>query len=228
MRMTEYILGFTARPFPRRPSHEWPPARRRGYLLVEDVADPITVDSTGSLQLPAMTGRCAEVFGRSRLDTSLKEQKGASPSEYPCVRLWPSLPVLQEFLAAEMGHLASGRYCMMAIARLSDRPISRSFTNGFGRCSETVDVLTQEWLKVGYDVADVWMLSGLMNCGYSEEARRACSTFISRLNQHHLFVDSDGALDFALRANSRVSEHAPFFVYSIYLNVPNTDMGHSR
>lgn len=69
---------------------------------------------------------------------------------------------------------------------------------------------------LGYDVGDAGLLSGLMNCGYDEEAAELRERFARHLNHHHLFYDRERALHFARLTNERVPEHAPFFVYGLY------------
>jgi hypothetical protein len=74
---------------------------------------------------------------------------------------------------------------------------------------------------LGYDVADEVMTSGLSNCGYSdEEKRRLRPTWGPYVNQFHLFDDAEVASQFKLTTEFRVPEHAPFFVFGIYLFSP--------
>lgn len=73
------------------------------------------------------------------------------------------------------------------------------------------------WIFLGYDVADP-SISGLSNCGYSEEEHRQLGpVWGPRLNSHHLFDDLDHALEFRSLTNARVPEHAPFFVVGLWL-----------
>jgi len=71
---------------------------------------------------------------------------------------------------------------------------------------------------LGYDVADQVMTSGLSNCGYTdEEKRRLRPTWGGLLNEHHLFDQVDLASEFRRITAERVQEHAPFFVFGIYM-----------
>ena len=73
------------------------------------------------------------------------------------------------------------------------------------------------WIFLGYDVADP-TISGLANCGYTEEELRTLSpVWGPRLNAHHLFDNLDHALAFRTLTNARVPEHAPFFVIGLWL-----------
>lgn len=75
------------------------------------------------------------------------------------------------------------------------------------------------WICLGYDVADQWLTSGLMNCGYeSKEKVLLVNRFAHLLNEFHLFNSVDVAIEFSVDCNERVPEHAPFIVYGIWSN----------
>lgn len=70
---------------------------------------------------------------------------------------------------------------------------------------------------IGYDIADEAPWSGLSNCQYSLDELNYCrQKFGSYLNQHGLFSDINIAQNFIDYTNSRVKEHAPFYLYSLY------------
>ena len=76
------------------------------------------------------------------------------------------------------------------------------------------------WLLLGYDVADEGLLSGLSNCGYDPvydglESIRA--RWGPHLNVFHLFNDHSEAYEFKQFSDRRVEEHAPFYVYGLWL-----------
>jgi hypothetical protein len=56
-----------------------------------------------------------------------------------------------------------------------------------------------------------------MNCGFGDQREMLSEEWGPRLNEHHLFKDADSALAFRLVANRIVPEHAPFFVYGLWL-----------
>jgi len=53
------------------------------------------------------------------------------------------------------------------------------------------EAIESTWLRLGYDVADDSLLSGLSNCGLAprEEARRMRETWAPVVNRYHLFDD---------------------------------------
>jgi hypothetical protein len=77
--------------------------------------------------------------------------------------------------------------------------------------------LDADWTRLGYDVADGSLLSGLMNCGYDDERPTLQARFAGLLNEHHLFSDVSGAAEYRLVCDLRVTEHAPFFVFGLYV-----------
>lgn len=70
---------------------------------------------------------------------------------------------------------------------------------------------------VGYDIADYYLLSGLMNCGFTEEERQRAARWIPHLNRRHLFDSYEPAMAFKHETDDRVPEHAPFFVFGLWL-----------
>jgi hypothetical protein len=70
---------------------------------------------------------------------------------------------------------------------------------------------------LGFDVADSGFLSGLSNCGYSEEDRaRLRPEWQSRINDFGLITSEQDAFRFKEITNTRVPEHAPFGVYRLH------------
>lgn len=70
---------------------------------------------------------------------------------------------------------------------------------------------------LGYDIADASRLSGLTNCGYTEEDRQALRpAWGSRLNAFGLLRTLDDAIAYRQICDTRVAEHAPFWIYAIW------------
>ncbi len=79
--------------------------------------------------------------------------------------------------------------------------------------------IDDSWQFLGYDVSDLWCMSGLMNMGFvsgydGAEALRA--KWGPHLNASHLFDDPVPAEEFKNFSNQRVKEHAPFYVIGIW------------
>jgi len=69
---------------------------------------------------------------------------------------------------------------------------------------------------LGFDVADAGFLSGLSNCGYSEEDRvELRPKWQDRINDFGLLKSEQDALEFRDLSDVRVSEQAPFWVFRL-------------
>jgi hypothetical protein len=70
---------------------------------------------------------------------------------------------------------------------------------------------------LGYDVADAGFISGLSNCGYSdEELGELRQEWGEKINDLGLLRTQDDAFAFVEITNRRVPEHAPFWVYGLH------------
>lgn len=77
--------------------------------------------------------------------------------------------------------------------------------------------IESDWVFLGYDISDKFLLSSLTNCASREKkSDNWRQTYTDHLNEFHLFMDLGIALDFRNRSNERVKEHSPFYVYGIY------------
>jgi len=69
---------------------------------------------------------------------------------------------------------------------------------------------------LGYDVADASRISGLTNCGYTDVERQQLEDFwSSRLNSYGLLKTLEDAVEFRQVCDTRVAEHAPFWIFGI-------------
>jgi hypothetical protein len=63
---------------------------------------------------------------------------------------------------------------------------------------------------------DAGFTSALSNCSFAEGERESLrASWGVALNEHHLFMDVEKAFAFRRLSDSRVPEHAPFFVYAL-------------
>ncbi|MBF0548856.1 MAG: hypothetical protein HQM08_30835 [Candidatus Riflebacteria bacterium] len=82
--------------------------------------------------------------------------------------------------------------------------------------------ISKSWKLLGYDIADRYFLSGLSNCGFDDAEKKQLSfDWKPKLNEFGLFSDILDASCFKKLTNSRVAEHSPFFIYSLYDIFPN-------
>lgn len=77
--------------------------------------------------------------------------------------------------------------------------------------------IVPSWKLLGFDVADLALLSGLTDCGYKpEEGDSLRERYGKSLNELHLFESPGEAASFRKLTNVRVPEHGPFFVVGVY------------
>jgi hypothetical protein len=201
MRSNELLLGFDAREMWLDPQDYWPDSRKKMYLLRYDVVRPLSID----------TSVWRDVFDA---DTSLQRPQWMGPI------LWDNLATLQEF----MDTIWSERtlpYWIIAVTLQEDVCANEDLLEWDARASNIVPSLRDPaWALLGYDVCDKWLLSGLSNCGYGTneaEMQILRDTYASDLNEHHLFDAIEPATAFRMLSDERVQEHAPFFVFGIWL-----------
>jgi len=187
------FAGVDVREDPRLPGRSWDDARRREYLLQRDVRRPLSVDRGVWPEVRGPDGRSVA----KRLPwVTLDEVRG---------RL-SSLPEPQR-----------DRSVLVVVGVVSASPDDEELL----RRTIGVDAelrVDPAWTSLGYDVADGG-ISGLCNCGYREEDEQMIPRAIwaPRLNEHGLFDDVDHALAFRDLTDRRVPEHAPFFVYGLWM-----------
>ena len=210
----ESLLGFDARELWLNPDDLWDAARREAFLLSVGVAKPL---STDSMVWPS-------VFDTGQgLGLPESERTRLCLAGLPSPRwiganagLWESLGDMRRHLAERWTD--SRPHAVIAVSWLSDDGFASAGRVGPHREPTAPAAREAHWRLLGLDIADGSLLSGLSNCGYSqlevEELRRRWEP---HLNRRHLFADPARAFEFRDLANTRVPEHAPFFVYGLYL-----------
>lgn len=74
----------------------------------------------------------------------------------------------------------------------------------------------EHWRSLGHDICDRGFCSGLANCSYDEERFEWRTRWASKLNEHGLLVEAIDSFEFCRATDTRVSEHAPFFVLELF------------
>lgn len=205
MHPEERLLGFDAREMWLSFESEWSPERRDSFLLRGDLKKPLSTD----------TMVWASVFG---LDESLEKPPG-----WEAFDLWIDLDRMAASLDAGWGverkaHWIIGLTLRYGTFRQGDMEMGYPTLD-----SLPMSTGSQQWTLLGYDISDASGLSGLSNCGYAtDEVPALRERWGTHLNAYHLFSDVDQAIEFKKLSDNRVREHAPFFVYGLYLVEDNT------
>jgi hypothetical protein len=191
--MREALLGFDLRELFIPPDTAWTAERRATYLLREGVRKPLSVDPR---VWPSLFG---EDFPGWR---------------GPNAGLWDDLSRMRKARGVPL----SKAHEAVAVGWISGDGFSTASPLGPFQERMAPPTASDDWSFLGFDVADAGFISGLTNCGYGAGERDGLrATWRQALNVHHLFSGLDEAFAFKAVADRRVLEHAPFFVYSLWL-----------
>ncbi len=210
----ERLLGFDARERLANGDDLWDAARRETFLLRVDVPKPLSVDT---VVWPSLfdTG---QGIGFPAAERERLHLAGLPTPSWigPNVGLWDDLARMRQYLAEDQAE--KDAHALAAVCWFSDRAFSDAGPFGPHLGPTLPPERDPAWQFLGFDVADGSLVSGLTNCGYSPaEAQRLRRRWATHLNESHLFGDLEPAFRFRDSANRRVPEHAPFFVYGLFL-----------
>jgi hypothetical protein len=193
----ELILGFDIRVENQSLQDHWSSERRNHFLLRTDVLEPYSVDTN---VWPSI------INDDVRPGTCIGYQD-----------LWCDLTCLISVASLRSEKAINGRLISVSLVSTESSHISSTWRS---KVPPTVPpTRADDWEFIGYDVADEWLLSGLSNCGFLpivDDVPALRVEWSPRLNEHHLFSTIEHAKMFEQFANSRITEHAPFFVYAIW------------
>lgn len=199
MSVSDLLLGYDAREGWLEFHDAWSAERRQSHLLRQEIVKPLSVDS----------GAWPSVF---ELVADL-----ARPDWTGYVQdLWEDLEALKEALH-QAGSLKARPLSWIAVELVCATTSKTMLAIWQDRVraaapSRITDVTAH---LAGYDVADYFLLSSLTNCGASQWADPF--EWCPMLNQYHLFNDADAAAKFKMEADRHVPDHAPFFVFALWL-----------
>lgn len=207
---TPQFLGYDLRhPAETFVAARWPAEVRRHFLLDPAIAWPRSVDTWVWPSLFGAPGPAAAAAMPPPWDRGLP----FDPADFrqSMWGLW-SDPVAMASAAGDSATVAVA----IAIAVLAPDDDERGDGwQALDSLPPPVPADPEAWPRLGYDVADPGMISGLMNCGYGEEREALVAAWAARLNAAGLFDSLDDALAFRALTDARVPEHAPFAVFEL-------------
>lgn len=198
---SELLLGYDVRSKDFDVKSLWPTLRRQQYLILPEVDKPLSTDVA---VWPTLVDRRVQGY-------SLAEWIG------PLAPIWERLEDLKSNIERHLREHSCFIAIALAMRGLSELDVSR-FRNDRG--SPSPSSIDPSWRFLGYDISDEGLLSGLMNCGYPDDPAQKLalrSKWGAHLNANHLFENQGKAFMFKEYADDRVPEHAPFFVYGLWL-----------
>lgn len=199
----ERILGYDARESWLAMPVNWTEKRKKDYLYRLDVFKPLSVDT---LVWP-------NIFEQ--------DSRQVRSEQFNFQKTWSSLLDLQNAVAWAVQKNQARAWCTIAITlllNLSDQDNRAPLPSHSPLICP--DHCNADWVLLGYDVADQYMLSGLSNCGFlpqEDDIQHLRDCWAKYLNKFHLFDDEKRATEFRYFSNDHVKEHAPFFVFGLWL-----------
>jgi|SRR5215213_2515604 len=202
MGSVERIVGFDAREMWLDPTASWSEKRRTGFLFRPDVPKPLSTD----------TAVWPSVFDMN--------DNTRPPDCFGHQDLCEELATVQSHLR-DRSSVRAGHSYLVAITVFLESTKHTEAQEWDALLTATVPAVRENsWSFLGFDVSDQWLLSGLSNCGFLPEVEDVSDlkrTWGPQLNQRHLFDSLAPATAFKNLSNERVKEHAPFYVFGVWL-----------
>lgn len=204
--MKEELIGFQLR-IALNHIMQFDNSRRAYYLLREDIVRPLSVDET-------VWSGCEDSILLSQLFSDYSPKQYASPNGLGVY--CKVSPAVLTRLSTYDGAFLIGITVVNDTSDRANELIAKHYIN----MALSIDqLITAGWKCLGYDIANYWLLSGLMNCGYEKtEKSPLVQSYAGGLNKYGLFKNADDAQRFRIDCDSRVPEHSPFVVYGIWAN----------
>ena len=133
-----------------------------------------------------------------------------------CLSLWQDR---EEMKACFEGLIEDREGIVIGVELVAEKPLLEYeyWSNIFAPDRHSQLEMPKDFRFLGYDVADGGYISGLSNCGYTEEEIRDLGPiWKGRINEFGLIGDLEHALEFKHYTEERVAEHAPFYVFGLY------------
>jgi hypothetical protein len=198
----ERIVGYDAKEFWR--PFDWSEEKRNRFLYRLDITKPLSVD----------------VLIWQSIFTS--ESRSLPIKQFGFQSFWSNLTLLRKAVTIAHTEQPLRDYRMIAaILMLGDYSKNHQITWHDRVPPVTPDQRGPDWKFIGYDVADQWALSGISDCGFVpgyDDVPALRKRWGPLLNKWHLFDDFDRAIEFKHMSDERMkNDHAPFFVYGLWL-----------
>lgn len=212
-----FLLGFDARENWCEFHSSWSQERKDAYLLRHDIAKPL---STDVMVWPSVFDTGKKVIMRNTEVPFGQEYLNLPEWIGPNKPLWSNVNHLRRYLSEHLIHNPKSCW-IIAIAFIGENTAADE-TEGSWLHYDTTEPrdIDGVWMMLGYDVSDGTLLSGLSNCGYDpniDDVNLLRNQWSQYINKYHLIEEVDHAFSFKHLSDQRVSEHAPFGVYGIWL-----------
>jgi hypothetical protein len=209
--MKENVLGFSSRLNPLVRNSHWDDQRRNLYLIRPDIAVPLSVDLLVWPSLPDPSD------GDSNEDSD--ETLSGGDFHDQALHLATNLARIKQLTRTTNNSGTSGMAKLICVTLLGEEVVAHDHWWAMAFAEAVApDKIDPAWTFVGYDIADRYLTSGLSNCGYSlSEIERVRVEWKDEVNEFGLLKSVNPALRFREFTDKRVTQHAPFYIFGVYL-----------
>lgn len=224
--MPEILIGFDVREMWIPTDTLWSQDRREQYLLVSEIEKPLSIDLTvwqsafdiDTLSVSGTSLRIENIDPKPEFQTKEWQtifancQQLETPQWVGARQAWDNLERLIQWVDKSWTVWKPSSIIAITCAMPHDEVEEAENYNILPKS------LNPEWQLLGYDVADYFFTSFLMNAGYLEDEKpELISNFARSLNDKHLFETLEQAEEYVPVAESRDRGHGKMYAYGIYL-----------
>lgn len=216
--MNRWLIRFDVRAAKEQyVSRRWDRDARKRYLLRPDIEWPLSVDP---LVWPSVF--YSEIFRRPSVESysTIEVDPAVDGGQY-----WLDLDRMRTYYDSHRALAPGGVF--IGVELLSEKDSEAEtipyILSGGIQAAVSLERTTparppEGSTLVGYDVADASWISGLTNCEYTQQQiGELAPVWGHRLNSFGLLATPEDAIAFRQVSDARIPEHAPFWIYALWL-----------
>ena len=221
------MIGFDARELWLDSDSQWDKNTHNTFLLRREVLKPLSVDRL--VWYSVFTEKTISRIWENKLPQSIyftdvwnmtfseKNFLQTPPDKYLFNGIWRNLNTLNTYLQEHWQD--DWKPCaIIAIQEIINLETFEDDEDNSFLPPIVPNEVQDDWVLLGYDVADYYLYSGLADGGIQDELfSKIKPEWVDNLNDYHLFTNPQTAFDYIEFANARIPTHQPFYVYALYL-----------
>lgn len=215
--MHSELLGFDIRLTPKVYVNQlWDHERRTRYLLRPEIKWPLSVDQ---MAWPSFFRYNRYQMGPAYFQFDGMIDITPNSTRHLALELWPDLDKMKVYFLKQRSTQEKNGIQIAVLLVANESLFLDEYWSAVLDPALSLNNLPKEWLLLGYDVADRYMISGLTNCGYDDNEKILLQKrWGSLINEYGLIKTLDDAVSFKRVCNKRVQTHYPFYVYGLFQN----------
>jgi hypothetical protein len=193
----------------------WNTKRRKELLLNDKIEWPLTIDKNLWYSVFTYLGENNPKAEKDPMTIAIKEDD--VEWNHNMLGYWPNYEDMFRFFISHKKNIKTGIPIYVEAYLFDDIP-KQVMLEVILEKTFTTKEKPEDWILLGFDVADYSFLSGLTNCGYKENIRKdlISSGWLDKLNEFGLLNTLNDALAFKQITDKRVHSLAPFYIYKLF------------